>query len=80
MAKIFAGSAPEIVVLPLSATGFTAVYGLRGLRLVIMYDGKMRRRWGGVPDEVALAKYVLVGFLAIEVIAWSASLEYGVSR
>lgn len=79
-AKIIAGSGPEIVFLPLSAVGFTAVYGLRGLRLLIMYDGNMRRRWGGVPDEGALVKYALVCYLAIEVLAWLGSLKFGVAR
>jgi len=80
VANIIEGSAPEIVFLPLSTMGFTAVYGLRGLRLLTMYDRKMRRRWGGVPEEGALVKALLVCYLVIEVIAWSASLAYGVSR
>jgi len=79
-AKSLEGSGPEIVLVPLSTTAFTAVYGLRGLRLLIMYDRHMRQRWGGVPDEGALVKVWLVCYLVIEVTAWSASLICGVSR
>ena len=77
VAQVFEGSDLEIVLLSLSTTGNTAVYGLRGLRLLMMYDSKMRRRWGRVPDERLLAKCLFVSYLAIQAISWSACLVYG---
>ena len=77
MAKVLEGSDLEIVLLPLSTTGNTAVYGLRGLRLLMMYDSDLRRRWGRVPDERALAKYLVVTFLVVEAMAWSTRLVNG---
>lgn len=75
--KVLEGSDLEIVLLPLSATGNTAVYGLRGLRLLMMYDSNMRRRWGRVPEERTLARYLVGTFLVVEAMAWAIRLVNG---
>ena len=75
--KVREGSDMLIVIIPLVATGYTTVYGWRGLRLLMMYDSAMRRRWGRVPNERAIAKGLIASFLAIEAIAWSVRLVYG---
>jgi len=70
----------HIVLLPLVVTCPILVYSIRGLRLIVMYNPDMRKRWGWVLNEPAMVKCVLLAYFAIEVIAWSASLAYGVEK
>lgn len=79
-AKMIDGSLTEIVFVPLTLTCFTSVYGLRGLRLLIMYNADIRRRWRKVPSDLAMVKRVVVVYAVIEVTAWSAGLVVGLHR
>ena len=74
------GTPREIVFVPLGFACFILVYGIRGLRLIVLYNSDMRRRWGGVLNEAAMAKYLVALYVTIEVIAWSACAVYGVER
>jgi len=80
VAKMLDGSLTEIVFVPLTLTCFTPVYGLRGVRLLIMYKADMRRRWRRVPSELAMVKHVVVVYAVIEVTAFSAGLVFGLHR
>jgi len=74
------GQWQDVVLLPLGVTCPLLVYSIRGLRLIVMYNPDMRKRWGRVLNEPAMVKCVLLAYFAIEVIAWSASLAYGVEK
>ena len=74
------GSVSAAVLLPLSLTCFTGAYGMRGLRLVILSDSKIRERWGKFAKHRAMAKSLVILFVIIEAITWAASLVVGVDR
>jgi len=69
-----------VVLHPLALTCFTGAYGMRGLRLVILYDAKVRERWGKFARDRTMAKSLVMMFVVIEAILWVASLVVGVDR
>lgn len=60
--------------------GFTLPYGVRGLRLIVMYNPHMRERWGVILNEPAIIKTLLALFFVTEAVAWSGALARGVDR
>lgn len=80
VAKMIDGSVGEVLTAPLISSGFTCVYGARGLRLLVMHDRHLRGRWIRVLEERAVIKGLVAAFLAIGGIAWSAILLYGLNR
>ena len=74
------GSVAAAVIQPLIFTCFTCAYGMRGLRLVILYDADIRERWGMFVKDRVVAKSLMISFVAIEVLVWSAGLAVGVDR
>lgn len=74
------GSMVDAVVQPLVLTCFTCAYGMRGLRLIVLYDSDVRERWGKLANERAMSKSLVVAFVLIEFIVWSGGLVFGVDR
>ncbi|CAM9691743.1 unnamed protein product [Pylaiella littoralis] len=79
-AQIVEGTVVEIITLPAVCACFTCAYGLRAFRLLIMYNPHMRKRWGTILGESAMVKLLLAIYIVMEVVAWSASLVFGVDR
>ncbi|CAN0108423.1 unnamed protein product [Ectocarpus sp. 12 AP-2014] len=78
--EIVKGTAVEIITLPAVFACFTCAYGLRALRLLIMYNSHTRNRWGIFLGELAMVKCLVAVYVVLEVVAWSASLAFGVDR
>lgn len=74
------GSMVDAVAQPLVLTCFTCAYGMRGLRLIILYDSDIRERWGKLANERAMTKSLVILFVLIEFIVWSTALVFGVDR
>jgi len=74
------GSVIDAVGQPLVLTCFTCAYGMRGLRLIILYDSDIRERWGKLANDRAMTKSLVIVFVLIEVIVWSAGLVLGIER
>ena len=72
------GSAADCVTQPLVLLCFTCAYGMRGLRLVILYDADIRARWGKLAKDRTMAKSLVIMFVLAEVSVWSANLAFGV--
>lgn len=73
-------AAVEIINFPMIFFLFVGGYGMRGFRLVVMYNQKKRERWGKYIKEATMAKLLLAGFIVIEVIAWTVVPAVGVER
>lgn len=78
--QIVEGTVVEILTLPAVLACFTCSYGLRALRLLIMYNPQLRKRWGTILGESAMVKFLVAIYIFLEVVAWSASLVFGVDR
>ncbi len=80
LARTRKGSVSAVVLQLLGLTCFTGAYGLRGLRLVILYDANVRERWGKLAKDRDMAKTLVAVFVVIEIVLWGASLVVGVDR
>lgn len=65
---------------PLVLLGFTCTYAFRGVRLLVMYYPHMRGRWKRPTKQRTAVKSMVLLFLLVEVVAWSAGLAFGVDR
>lgn len=57
---------------------FTATYILRGVRLIIMFNPRLRQRWGSFLRESKFIPVVLAIFLLLQVVVWSFVPAYGI--
>ncbi|CAM9700119.1 unnamed protein product [Sphacelaria rigidula] len=73
-------AALEIVNFPMIFFLFVGVYGMRGFRLVVMYNQNKRERWGRYIKEAAMAKVLLAAFIVIQIVAWIVVAAVGVER
>lgn len=80
VAKKIDGTLRQVFSLPLVFTGFTCVYGIRGLRLIVMYNPGMRGRWVRILDERAMIKGLMATYVGVEVVLWSTMPLFGVNR
>lgn len=71
----------RIISIPLTVFCFVAVYILRGLRVLVMYNPSRRQRWGRfLKKEAAMVKILLAAFVIAEVAAWIAVRHVGLAR
>lgn len=80
VANMIDGSVGEVLTAPLISSGFTCVYGVRGLRLLVMYNRHLRGRWVRVLDERGVIKGLVATYLSIQSGLWSAIMLYGLNR
>lgn len=71
---------PLLVMGPLILFGFTCTHAFRGLRLLVMYNPPMRGRWARFLKQHAVIKNLVALFVFVEVVAWSATAAFGLSR
>eukprot|EP00752_Nemacystus_decipiens_P011670 g10357.t1 len=75
------GAAVDAVLLtPMMLTLYTGPYILRGFRLLVMYNPRMRKRWGAFVREPLLVKAMVNSCVVLEAIVWTASLVVGIQR
>lgn len=71
----------RILSIPLTVFCFVAVYILRGLRVIVMYNPSRRQRWGRyLKKEAATVKVLLAAYVIVEVAAWIAVQQVGLAR
>lgn len=73
-------SAWDLFTTPMLLTLYTGAYVFRGVRLLVMYDPRMRKRWGRVIKESFMMRTLLVSYGVLLSIVCSASLKFGVQR
>lgn len=69
-----------LVAVPMGVALNTCAYVMRGVRLLVMYNPTLRKRYGPYINEIAMAKALVTSFVALEGIIWSLSLVLGVER
>lgn len=65
---------------PLVLLGFTCAYAFRGLRLLVMCNPHMRKRWKRLVKQKSMVKAMVLLFVLVEGVAWSTRLSLGVKR
>lgn len=74
------GALDGILLIPMMPTLYTGPYILRGFRLLVMYNPRMRKRWGTFAREPVLVKAMVISCAILEVIGWTAAIVLGVER
>lgn len=74
------GQVDGLILVPMIPTLYTGPYILRGFRLLVMYNPPMRRRWGALVKELGLVRAMVVCFVVLELINWTAVLFVGIER
>ncbi|CAM9902391.1 unnamed protein product [Ectocarpus sp. 12 AP-2014] len=70
----------DLYLAPMLLTTYTGVYGMRGFRLLVMYNPAMRVRFGKFVKESWMVRTSLVSFAVLEIIIWSAAGIVGINR
>lgn len=74
------GEIDGILLIPMMPTLFTGPYILRGVRLLVLYNPPMRKRWGAFAREPVLLRAMVISCVVLEVINWTAVLIFGIER
>lgn len=72
--------AEALVVIPMGVTLNTSAYVLRGIRLLVMYNPSLRKRYGPYLREAPMVKAMLASYGVLEVIIWCLTLVFGIKR
>lgn len=70
----------DLLFLPMLLTLYTGAYIMRGLRLLVMYNPHLRKRWGWCVKETASMRALVASWVVLEVIIWAATILFGVRR
>lgn len=74
------GEVESIFLIPMLPTLYTGPYILRGFRLLIMYNPRMRKRWGAFVKERALQRAMVACCVVNQVISWTCVLFFGIEQ
>eukprot|EP00752_Nemacystus_decipiens_P011672 g10359.t1 len=74
------GAIDGLLLIPMMPTLYTGPYILRGFRLLVMYNPRMRKRWATFAREPVLEKAMVISCVLLEVTSWTAALVLGIER
>lgn len=69
-----------LVGMPIYVPVTMGAYFMRAVRLLVMYNPRLRRRWGRILKEKAILRVLLVPPLLMQVVIWSTVPVYGTER
>ena len=74
------GAVDGLLLIPMMPTLYTGPYILRGLRLLVMYNPRLRKRWGAFAREAGLLRSMVASCVVFEVVVWTLALVFGLKR